>query len=88
MPKPSVYMGDKWNGRKEGSYQWYEIQDTIGYYKEFAKPKIVFPDLAKESRMAYDTMGYFVGDTGNIIPTNDLYLLGLLNSKLIFEYYM
>ena len=42
MPKPKDWKGDKWKGRKPGSYKWYEIQDAIDYYEEFEKPKIMF----------------------------------------------
>jgi hypothetical protein len=45
MPKSSSRES---RGRKPGSYQWYEIQDNVAYYAEFEKPKIVFPDIAKE----------------------------------------
>jgi len=87
MPKPKDWQGEKWEGRKQGSYQWYELQDSVDYFQEFEKPKIIFPDIAKESRMAFDKTGLYVGNTGYIIPKNDLYLLGILNSKLIFNYY-
>jgi hypothetical protein len=87
MPKPKDWQGEKWEGRKQGSYQWYELQDSVDYFQEFEKPKIIFPDIAKESRMTFDSTGLYVGNTGYIIPKNDLYLLGILNSKLIFSYY-
>lgn len=87
MPKPKDWQGATWVGRKQGSYQWYELQDSVDYFQEFEKPKIIFPDIAKESRMTFDSTGFYVGNTGYIIPKNDLYLLGILNSKLIFSYY-
>lgn len=86
MPKPKGWKG-KWLGRKPGSYTWYEIQDNIAYYAEFSKPKIIFPDIAKESRMTFDDSGLFLGNTIYFIPKNDLYLLGILNSKLIFNFF-
>ena len=69
----------------KGDY-WWELR-SCDYYDEFFKLKIIFPDIAKESRMIYDLRGLFVGNTAYIIPTNDLYLLGILNSKMIFFYY-
>lgn len=56
-PKPQYWTGD-WNGRKTGSYQWYEIQDAVDYYQEFEKPKIVYPDVAKESRFTLEYLSY------------------------------
>ncbi|MDQ3007653.1 MAG: BREX-1 system adenine-specific DNA-methyltransferase PglX [Chloroflexota bacterium] len=83
MPRPNDWESE-WNGRKPGTYKWFEIQDTIAYYELFAKPKIVYPDIAKESRFAFNDEGHYVADTTFFTPTNDLYLLGILNSKLAF----
>jgi hypothetical protein len=69
-------------GRKPGRYEWYEIQDTIDYYAEFAKPKIIYPDIATTCRFALDRRGYLGSNTTYFIPLDDLYLLGILNSKL------
>lgn len=69
----------------KGDY-WWELR-ACDYYAEFEKPKIIFPDIAKESRMLYDKEGFYLGNTAYFIPTDDLYLLGILNSKLIFNYY-
>ncbi|MCX6233482.1 MAG: Eco57I restriction-modification methylase domain-containing protein [Bacteroidetes bacterium] len=74
-------------GRKPGSYKWFEIQDSISYYKEFFKPKIVFPDIAKESRWAYSENALFIGNTAYIIPLADKFLLGLMNSRVVFYFY-
>jgi hypothetical protein len=84
MPKPEDWSGGEWKGRKSGPYQWYEIQDTTDYYAEFEKPKIVYPDIAKESRFAFDDEKYYPSATNFIIPKADYYLLGVLNSQLVF----
>ena len=73
-------------GRKPGSYKWYEIQDDITYYAAFEQHKIVFPEIAKEPRFAFDRDGTFVNNKGFIIPSDDLYLLGVLNSALAWGY--
>ena len=68
--------------------EWYELQQPQYGLKQYLEsPKILLPDIAKESRMTYDTQGYFVSNTVYFIPTNDLYLCGILNSKLIFNYF-
>ena len=73
-------------GRKPGSYKWYEIQDEVAYFAAFAKPKIVYPEIAKEPRFAFDTMTTYPLKTVFSIPVNDLYLLGVLNSAPAWEY--
>ncbi|MCJ7484179.1 MAG: BREX-1 system adenine-specific DNA-methyltransferase PglX, partial [Thermodesulfovibrionales bacterium] len=69
----------------KGDY-WWELR-ACDYYKLFEKPKIVYPDIAKESRMTMDYDGLFFGNTVYFIPIEDLYLLGVLNSSLIFHYF-
>jgi methylase of polypeptide subunit release factors len=70
-------------GRKAGSYEWYEIQDTTAYYAEFSQPKIVWAKYGIEPAFAYDTQGYFCTNTVFIIPTDQLLFVGLLNSKIV-----
>jgi hypothetical protein len=69
-------------GRKPGSYQWYEIQDNIAYYEEFERPKITWGNLATEPKFAFDDSSSYVSAPANIIPGNDLCLLAILNSPL------
>jgi hypothetical protein len=83
MPKPENWTGDHWLGRKPGNYKWYEIQDKIDYYLDFDKPKIVIPQIVKRASYTFDKEGFFTNDKTSIIPKDDLYLLGLLNSKLL-----
>ncbi len=80
-PKPADWKGD-WKGRKPGSYAWYEIQDTIDYHQEFSKPKIVYPNICKQPEFTFDQTGIYTNQKTFIIPTDDLYLLGILNSSL------
>jgi hypothetical protein len=74
-------------GRKAGNYEWYEIQDTTAYYAQFKKPKIVWPDIAPNPSFAYDTSGVFGGNTMYILPAKDVYLLGILNSRVVEFFY-
>jgi hypothetical protein len=71
-------------GRKPGRYKWYEIQDEVAYYRVFDAPKIVFPDIAKGPRFYFDKEGYYLANTAYAIGTDDLYLLGILNSTLFW----
>ncbi|TRU21937.1 MAG: class I SAM-dependent DNA methyltransferase [Microcystis aeruginosa Ma_SC_T_19800800_S464] len=69
----------------KGKFYW-ELR-ACAYYAEFEKPKIVFPDIAKESRFALDEKGLYVNNTTFMIPVYDLYLLGVLNSLTVLKYY-
>ncbi len=72
--------------RASGNYEWYEIQANTAYYLDFDKPKIIYPDTAKSLYACYDTTKSFGLNTIHFIPTNDLSLLAILNSKL-FDWY-
>lgn len=85
-PKPKGWKGSKWNGRKAGSYRWFETQDVIGYYKEFSKPKIIYPNMTKFLPFFYDRGEGFYGNQKCFIITSDsailCYLTSFLNSAL------
>lgn len=82
MPKPKDWKGENWKGRKQGSYKWYEIQDAVDYHEEFEKPKIIVPAIVKSASYAFDRASFYSNDKTTIISTDDLYLLGILNSKV------
>lgn len=82
-PKPKNYIGNDWPGRKEGTYQWFELQDPIDYYKEFEKPKIFFAEIATEGQFTLDFNDQYCDTTGYIIGSDSKYLIGVLNSKLV-----
>ena len=69
-----------WKGRKAGSYQWYELQDSVDYWLAFEQSKIVWPDITNRPVSAWTTRGDYLGNTGYVIPGGDYYLLGVLSS--------
>lgn len=89
-PKPTYWQslntGDKWKGRKSGSYKWYEIQDAVDYYDEFEKPKIVYPHFSQGRKFHTEYSSSYSNDKSYIIPIVDYFLLGLLNSNTIWSY--
>ncbi len=87
-PKPADWKGGEWHGRKPGSYKWFEIQDTVDYYEEFEKPKIMLPDMSVRGNFVLDQDGrYYSANTTYIICSDDKYLLGILNSALMTFFY-
>jgi hypothetical protein len=75
-------------GRKPGNYEWYEIQDTIDYYKEFEEKKIIWAELTPSPRFTIDKSGLFCETSIFIMSKpknyNLKYICALLNSKLLF----
>jgi hypothetical protein len=84
-PKPSDWTGE-WVGRKGGSYQWFETQDPVDYWEEFAKPKIFYQVIQFHPSYALDRSGMLGNDKTFFLPTDDLYLLAVLNSPLMWWY--
>lgn len=80
MPKPKDWKGGEWQGRKPGPYQWYEIQDTVAYHKEFEKPKIIIPAIVQRATYTFDMGEFYSNDKTWMIACDDLFLLGILRS--------
>ena len=73
--------------RKKTSNKWFETQDSISYYEEFSKPKIIYPNMTSLFPFCYDESGVFTNQKCFIITANDesislKYLTAILNSKL------
>ena len=64
---------------------WWELR-PCDYYDLFDKPKIIFPDIAKEPRFSFSEKPLYATNTIYFIPTSDLYLLGVLNSDSVWMY--
>ncbi|VEP14147.1 Type I restriction-modification system methyltransferase subunit [Hyella patelloides LEGE 07179] len=72
---------------KNGRYKWWCMARYGAEYANFFnQPKIIFPDIASNSRFSLDTRGTYINNTVYFIPTTDLYLLGLLNSSIVWNY--
>jgi hypothetical protein len=69
----------------KGEY-WWELR-TCDYYSAFEKPKIIYPEICSRPEYGYDAIGSYANNKCFIIPSEDRYLLGLLNSTLTFFYY-
>ena len=62
-----IVNGEEIKARKKTSNKWFETQDQIGYYEEFAKPKIVYPNMTSVFPFTYDESGSFSNDKSFII---------------------
>ena len=80
--KKHTINGKTISSRKKTNNKWFETQDTIGYYKEFAKPKIMFQTITVQPCFIYDEQGLFCNNSIWIIPTKNKGLLTILNSKM------
>lgn len=70
--------------RKKTGNKWFETQDQISYYPEFAKPKLLFAEIVYDSAFYYDESGIYPEATCFILTGESLkYLCALLNSELL-----
>lgn len=62
---------------------WWELR-ACDYYIEFEKPKIIYPNICKQPEFTFDQSSVYTNQKCFIIVSSDLFLLGILNSKLFF----
>ena len=77
--------------RKPGNYKWYEIQDTVEYYKNFEKEKIIYPETGLDSSFTIDNDSFYLLKTLFFITVDESinlkYLLAILNSNVSYWYF-
>lgn len=90
-----IINGERVKARKRTNNKWFETQDSISYWDEFSKPKIVWAELSRTGNsFAYSDDGAMVLNTCYILSFNDNEfhekelntLLGFLNSKVALFY--
>jgi hypothetical protein len=69
--------------RQDQGHYWWELR-ACDYYHDLTQPKIVVQVIAYYSQFALDTEGHVISDKSIFIPTGDLYLLAILNSRVMW----
>ena len=74
--------------RKKTRNKWFETQDSISYWDDFSKQKIVWGEISDKTKFALDGNGDFYCEATTFLMTGShlKYLLCFLNSKFS-EYY-
>jgi len=73
--------------RKKTNNKWFETQDSISYWKDFEKPKIIWGEISDRPKFTYDDSGFYAEATTFLMTGEKLkFLLGLLNSR-VSEWY-
>lgn len=65
---------------------WWELRHC-DYYTDFEKPKVMWPVIAVSNKFTFVEAGYYSNDKTFFIPTDDLYLLAILNSSTAFLFF-
>jgi hypothetical protein len=69
----------------QGHYYW-ELR-SCDYWREFEVPKVIYPDIYEHQSFAWDTDGFYSGNTTYFIPIRQKWLVALLNSGSIEWFY-
>jgi hypothetical protein len=64
----------------KGEY-WWELR-ACDYYPEFEKVKIIYPNICKRPEFGFDARCQYSNQKCYIIPKDDKYIIGILNSSL------
>jgi len=78
--KHLALLADAGRKRTDKGTFWWELRPCV-YYPAFSKPKIFWPDITRFPRFSWDTSGFYVGNTGYILVTEETWLLGFLASR-------
>jgi hypothetical protein len=73
-------------GRSDQGRFWWELR-SCDYYATFDQSKILVGTVAWRAEFSLDDDGLYVSDTTYVIPGRDLYLLAILNSRLMWWYF-
>ncbi len=79
----NIYQSGEKGSRKKTSHQWFETQDNIAFWQEFAKPKLIWKRIGSKLRFCYDESGAYCLDSTCIATGEKVkFLTAVLNSKL------
>jgi hypothetical protein len=76
--------GVKIKSRKKTNNQWFETQDSINYWEDFNKQKIIWGEISDKTNFCLDIKGDYVCEATTFLMTGHslIYLLCYLNSPL------
>ena len=79
--------GIKQKCRKKTNNKWFETQDSIAYWNDFSKQKIIYPNMTKYLPFIYDENGYMTNQKCFILLSNSnkknlKYIVAFLNSNI------
>ena len=80
-----IEQSGKKGARKKTNNKWFETQDSIVYFEDFKKPKVIYPNMTKFLPFVYDEKGYITNQKCFIITSEDKclqYLIAFFNSNL------
>ena len=72
--------------RKKTNNQWFETQDSISYWEDFSKQKIIYPNMTKSLPFFLDVDGYMVNQKCFIVTGNNIGFLSAFFNSSLFKF--
>ena len=89
--KTHIVNGKTTKARKKTNNKWFETQDSISYWDDFYKPKLIYADITQKLNFCYCDEVMFCNNTTYFMTATDNSLLPqimqYLNSPLLDWYY-
>ncbi|MCL4236955.1 MAG: Eco57I restriction-modification methylase domain-containing protein [Anaerolineae bacterium] len=76
---------EKLRKRQDQGRFWWELR-SCAYYEIFEQPKIIHTDITWRAQFAFTDDPVYLVNTAYVWPTNDLYLLAVVNSPLLWAF--
>ena len=81
--KTHIVNGDKVKARKKTNNKWFETQDSISYWEDFSRPKIIWKRIGSILRFSFDNKGCLGLDSTCFAAGEHIeYLCCVLNSLM------
>ena len=85
--KTHTIDGVTFKSRKKTANKWFEVQDSIAYWKDFDRPKIIWKIIGSRLAFTIDTNRVMVNNACYILTGERLpHILGFLNSSPLIWY--
>lgn len=72
--------------RKKTNNKWFEIQDSIGYWEDFYRQKIIYPNMTKFMPFLYDDEHFMTNQKCFIITGEHIAFLTAFFNSSLFKY--
>ncbi len=60
--------------------------EGVAYWEAFDRPKIIYPEITWRPQWSFDTRGLYINNTVYILSTDDLWILAVMNSPIMWWY--
>ena len=87
IAKQLLPFADRGQVRSDQGDYWWELR-ACDYYDKFEKPKISYIEICNMGEFTLDVTGFYQEATTFMIPNADKFLLGLLNSNVLWYFWV